>query len=179
MQTGFLEGIMKKILLLVFIIFFTSNMHAQTNQTVIPLEKKQSIDFNYNKLMELTSLKKDPFAASIYSLIYAGAGQFYAGNYTLGSLLFLGESLYHLFNIGIRYKLQNDYGASIPFNQLSSGDRVMLISAFFGFVVLKVYSVYDANISVRKYNKEIDEKLQRFQFNLSDTDVKASLSIRF
>lgn len=152
---------------------------AATNKVTLPGPVQPSLDFSYESLLQLTSLKKDPFAASIYSLVYSGAGQFYAGNYTLGSLLFLGESLYHLFNIGIRYKLQNDYGTSVPFDQLRSQDKVLLISAFFGFVALKVYSVYEANISVRKFNQGIDQKLQKIQFKASRSEVSALYTFRF
>ncbi len=167
---------MKQTLIVIFFLAFSSSLFSKTNST--ELNPSGTLGPDNIRLIELTSYKKDPFAASMYSMIYAGAGQFYAGNYTLGSLLFLGESLYHLFNIGIRYKLQNDYGDSVAFSQMNTSDQILMGAVFFSFMVLKVYSIYDANISVRRYNKDIDEKLKRFKFTYMPGEIRASYSLR-
>jgi TM2 domain-containing membrane protein YozV len=170
---------MRHLVIIALSLFVFSPVFGITNSQTKIDDDYSYLELDNNKLITLSSLKKDPFAASMYSLVFSGAGQFYAGNYSLGSLLFLGESLYHLFNIGIRYKLQNDYGDSVTFSRLNTSDQILLGATFFTFIILKVYSIYDANISIRKYNKEIDEKLRRYKFSYIPGDLKASYTIRF
>ncbi|NPU99819.1 MAG: hypothetical protein HPY53_00400 [Brevinematales bacterium] len=132
-----------------------------------------------NTALALYSYKKDPFAGAAFSLIYAGAGQFYLGDYTKGSLLFLGETLYHLFNYGIRLRFQTIYGDSASFNTLSATDQVLVVSSFFIYIGIKAFSMYDAYTTADLLNRQIDKKLQSLSVSINSENISVSYGIGF
>ena len=164
----------RRVILLLFLLFFSSSVFALTNTN-----KTNSTPLSEKTLNKLIHLHRDPFAASIYSLIYAGGGQFYNHDYTKGSLLFLGETIYHIFNFGIKYKLHNTYGDQVSFSQLQSGDQILLISAFIAFVTLKSYSIYDANVNARIFNQKIDRRLLHFRLEINKESARGVFQLRF
>jgi hypothetical protein len=132
-----------------------------------------------NYALALQSYKKDPFAGVAFSMIYAGAGQFYLGDYTKGSLLFLGETLYHVFNYGIRLRFQTIYGDSAGFNTLSATDQILVVSSFFIYIGIKAFSMYDAFTIADALNRKIDKKLQSLTLSFDPEHISVSYGIGF
>ena len=132
------------------------------------------------QILELTAQKKDPFSAGSLSLLYAGAGQFYNGDFTKGSLFFLGETVYHIFNFAIRFKMQSTYGASAGFSSLETTDQVLLVSSFILYLGIKAFSIYDAYDSSVQINRGIDENIQRIMMSGDSGGISVTLfELRF
>ncbi|OHD54908.1 MAG: hypothetical protein A2Y33_16185 [Spirochaetes bacterium GWF1_51_8] len=172
------------ILLFLSLMIVPAVLGAQEITSVTGTPKPTVIDHAYvsNQIavaIELNSYKKSPFAASAFSLLYAGAGQFYLGDYTKGSLFFLGETLYHLFNYGIRIRLQTVYGETASFNTLNTTDQVLIISSFFIYIGIKAFSMYDAYVTADTLNQQIDEKLQSLMVKVDPQEFSISYRIGF
>lgn len=88
---------MKKILLSLLSLFFSINIHAQSNSNDF-LDLKADLFFNNQTIINLdevdyTNHKKSAGLAVLYSLLLPGMGEFYAGDYSLGKYLTITEGL--------------------------------------------------------------------------------------
>lgn len=179
-----------------FIVGSFSHLYGQTTNTSVTnaeLTNSGFIDDYYNinvlyntkfvqkkdQIIQLYSEKKDPLTAGLLSLLYAGAGQFYMKEFTKGSLLFLGESVYYLFFYAMRLKFQNTYGITTSFKSLNPSDKVLIISSFAVYMALKFYSIYDAYDSAVEHNRAIDETLDKLYLNISPEEFSLSFNLRF
>lgn len=136
-------------------------------------------DLYRQQILDLASRRRSPFVGSMFTLAYAGAGQFYNGDYSKGSLFFLGETVYIGLFYGMRLKFQTTYGDTISFRALNSADKVLLISSFALYLAFKVYCIRDAYISAVDLNRRIDESMSRIQLSYTPTDVSIRYSLRF
>ncbi len=131
------------------------------------------------KTINLISEKKDPFASAMFSLIYSGVGQFYNRQYTTGSILFFGETLYHVLNFAMMLKFQNTYSnSSISFFSMDNTDKVLLCASILVYTGLKAYSIYDAYNYAVDLNKEIEKSLNNISFHVSPREWMIVCSVK-
>lgn len=167
------------LLLCLPVVLFPQDPFAEPSLEDNSMLSVPNISNKVNYALALYSYKKDPFAGVAFSMIYAGAGQFYLGDYTKGSLLFLGETLYHVFNYGIRLRFQTIYGNSASFNTLSATDQILVVSSFFIYIGIKAFSMYDAFTTAETLNRQIDKKLQSLTLSFDPENISVSYGIGF
>lgn len=144
---------------------------VSTNQLQLEAQKRQ--------ILELASRRRSPFVGSMFSLMVAGTGQFYNGQYSKGSLFFLGETVYYGFMYGMKLKCQNTYGDTLSFKALNPADKVLLISSFVIYLGFKGYCMYDAYTSAVDINRKIGETLEHFTLSVDTSQVSLYCSLRF
>lgn len=184
---------MKRIIILCFLVLLSTNLFSQDDNNpntdkllgdpiidTLDLDRNDSsLEFKKAQLLHIYSQRKSPFAASFFSLMYSGTGQFYTGSYTKGSLLFLGETVFYLFYYGLRFKYNEIYGGSVNYYSMQAADQSILVGAFVVYLGLKVYSMFDAYKSAEAINYKLDKKIQKIKFVATPIGVSLSYCIRF
>ncbi len=173
-----------RIVLLIAFLLCSTPVFAQTFRSQEPegyAFSTNAIEFDWKKhqIVELASRRRSPFVGSLFTLLYAGAGQFYNGDYSKGSLFFLGETVYYGLFYGMRLKFQATYGDSLSFRALNPADKVLLVSSFALYLAFKAYCIHDAYTSAVDLNRKIDESISRIQLSVTSSDFSIQYSLRF
>lgn len=114
----------------------------------------------YAQEQEVELLPKDKFIAGFMSWYMPGLGQFYAKEYTKGSIFVLYNLLQKAFLVGYIVSINNRYSSEdetvLSWNNLRAGDKVTIISYIGVYFFMKIYCIIDATRSVEKYNKRLE-----------------------
>jgi len=156
---------MKKTFLLFFFLAISSTLFATESLTLTNSVRRNFAEFHEKQVVNLLNQRKDPFFASVLSMIYSGAGQFYNENYQLGSLLFLGETSYYIANYLLQYHFNQVYGSGISYEKLSTQDLGLLVFSYVAFLSIKSFSMYEAYTQADRRNREIDRELDKLRLS--------------
>lgn len=113
-------------------------------------------------LRRLTFRQKDPFIAGFLSWPMWGIGQFYAQEYTKGSLFVFGDLLAKGLLVGLVVKFNNKYTSraagdgTISWHELTGNDRALVIGYALGWLAISIWSVADAVDSAEAWNRAHD-----------------------
>lgn len=157
---------MKKPFLIFFFLTISSTLFASESLKLTNNVSLNFAKFHERQVVNLLNQKKNPFFASVLSMIYSGAGQFYNENYQLGSLLFLGETSYYIANYLLQYHFNEVYGSGISYEKLSAQDLGLLVFSYVAFLSIKSFSMYEAYTQADYRNREIDRELDKLRLSL-------------
>ncbi len=146
---------MKKIITVSLIIFLTfTSMYSQTPE------------------------KKDPFIAGVLSFSMLGAGQFYAKEYTKGSLFVLIDLIQKASLIWLTSRFTDKYTDEekgdqiVEWQEMSKEDRILVIGYIIFHGCSKIFCVYDAVKCVEKYNRRLLKmKKESFSFSITHDNI--------
>ena len=130
---------------------------------------------------------KDPYAASMFSIIFPGGGQFYNEQNAKGGLFILGELLTLIVvavgtedNVDV---LVRDYGGIIGEVKNESvdvdDDDYLIGIGFLSWLMVRGWSILDANKSAKKLNKLNGFEFFYFKPITSKNRIGAMFSYRF
>jgi|YNPMSStandDraft_1061717.scaffolds.fasta_scaffold50966_2 hypothetical protein len=129
----------------------------------------------FNNVYSQTYQEKDPFVAGLLSSVMMGLGQFYAKEYTKGSLFILldlldkGTLLWMV--VALNEKYTNDIDKTVEWKEITDNDKALIISYIGIHYGLQIFCIIDAVYSAKKYNEEI-KKYQSFLNNFNFTITK-------
>ncbi len=132
------------------------------------------IGFNI-KLFSITNSymveEKDPFIAGLLSVSMMGLGQFYAKEYTKGSLFVLadfiqkGSLILLIVNFNDKYTNKDNGDNVVKWSELTTPDKILIIGYLTFYFGTQVYCVVDAMKSAENYNRSI-KKMRESKFNI-------------
>lgn len=133
------------------------------------------------RIWNAAQARKDPTLSSVLSLLYSGTGQFYNGQFNKGSLFFLGETACHLANLGLLFKLKNDYSGStsLSFIDMALGDQALVLSSILVLISVKLLCIMDAYQSSTAINADIVRNLGLVRFDTIPGGYRISCGIAF
>lgn len=184
-------GLGMRYYLLIFLFIIQSPLLSQVNSRTNymnsvqknKIEKANFVTIKKDLLNKLQYRYKDPFIAGLLSVPMWGVGQFYAGEYTKGSLFVFGDLVYKGMLLGLIIKLNNNYTSKVngdnevDWSELSSNDRFLVVGYVVSYLVISAWSVADAAYSANKFN---DRNSLKNKFKLSlEPDYHNSLVVKF
>lgn len=104
---------------------------------------------------------KDPFLAGVLSWSWTGLGQFYAQDYTSGSmfvaidLLETGSLVYLFLNFSAKYTNDETGDNTIEWREIQPVDKGLAVGLAFLMVAIKGWSIYDAVRAAENYNQNL------------------------
>lgn len=148
-----------------------NNSPNSLNQVAkIKTEQTDFVKINRDLLNKLQYRYKDPFVAGLLSVPMWGVGQFYAGEYTKGSLFVFGDLVYKGMLLGLIIKLNNNYTSKVSgdtevnWGELSSNDKFLVVGYIVSYLAISAWSVADAAYSANRFN---DRNSLKNKFKLS------------
>jgi len=166
-------------------ILFSQSSSITNNFDTVKYAKVKKTDFvtiNRTLLNNLQYRYKDPFVAGLLSVPMWGVGQFYAGEYTKGSLFVFGDLVYKGMLLGLIIKLNNNYTSKssgdreVSWDELSSNDKFLVAGYVVSYLVVSAWSVVDAAYSAKRFNSRNSIK-NKFKLSLVP-DCNNSLGIK-
>jgi len=139
-------------MLAALVLFQTTAFAAGESRT-----NDDSVALSPDVLARVRQQYRDPFVAGLLSGLYWGLGQFYAREYTKGSLFMFGDLVYKGVLIGMLLKFKNKYTGSgddsVRWREMTSGDRALAIGAVVTWLGMTIFSVADAAACANGYNR--------------------------
>ncbi len=169
---------MKKVIIgfIVLFIVFNSLIYGEENY-----KNKDYYNIKYNE--------KDPFIAGLLSATMMGLGQFYAKEYTKGSLFVLvdfikkGSLIWLIANLNKKYTNDEKGDNIVEWNEITRGDKIMILTYMSFYFGSKIYCIVDAMKSAEKYNMRMKELMKKeidinFNFNLQNNNKEIAMGFR-
>ena len=124
---------------------------------------------------------KAPFIAGVLSFSLTGIGQIYLHEYTKGSILIGADFLDKLF-LGSLFIYYNYVYDNISWLNFTPFDRGILVGYLLYSFSIKMFSIIDAVVSAKRYNKNFLNKnklAERMMINISSEKVTAYMRYSF